>query len=306
MMSPAHRPPRSRKILLAALLVSTWPASLPAEQVREGLASRFPLDQGLAAQEDVLLFSDFEDEDWKGRAWKGGDRDTVTIVRQDPERRFEPLRGGALRIAVKEGGHYGASIEHEFRRNGGTEPEEIFFRYYLRLADDWDPPRGGKLPGIGGTYGRAGWGGRPSDGRNGWSARGLFEGQVDGRTPVGFYCYHADMKGKYGAHWRWERENLGLLENNRWYCLEQQARMNTPGKNDGILRAWIDGQLAFEKTDLRMRDIPELRIEAIWINLYHGGSWPAASDDHLYLDHVVVARRYIGPIKPIPPRQRDD
>ena len=47
-----------------------------------------------------------------------------------------------------------------------------------------------------------------------------------------------------------------------WYCIEQYAQMNTPGVNDGILRAWVDGRLAFEKTDIRLRDVTTLKIEA--------------------------------------------
>jgi len=239
----------------------------------------------------------FETPDWY-RDW-GATRvpERTALVAADPQRKFEPLRGRALRIKVEAGGHYGLSLQYRFARQAGREPEEIYFRYYLRLADDWNPRRGGKLPGIAGTYGRAGWGGRPSNGRNGWSARGLFLGQSEGLTPVGFYCYHADMPGIYGSHWVWEKDRLGYLENNRWYCIEQFARMNTPGKNDGVLRAWVDGRPAFEKTDLRMRDTAELKIESVWINLYLGGSWTAQSDHHLYIDEVAISRRYIGPLR---------
>ena len=75
-------------------------------------------------------------------------------------------------------------------------------------------------------------------------------------------------------------------------------KMNTPGKNDGILRGWVDGRPAFEKTDVRMRDVPGLKIERIWINIYHGGTWTSDSDDHLFIDNVVIAKRYIGPMQP--------
>ena len=33
------------------------------------------------------------------------------------------------------------------------------------------------------------------------------------------------------------------------------------------------------------------------MNVYHGGTSPAASDMHLYIDNVVIARRYIGPMR---------
>lgn len=271
----------------------------PAEQPsrEKAVASKYILDKGIEKDPDMIAFTGFETNAWR-KIWSGGLRNTVSIVAEDNERGFEPLQGKALRIKVTKGGHYGASIEYPFRQRIGSEPEEIYFRYYLRLGGDWDPRRGGKLPGIGGTYGRGGWGGRPSNGRNGWSARGQFAGQKDGKTPIGFYCYHADMRGRYGSEWIWERDKLGHLENNRWYCIEQYVKMNTPGKKDGILRGWVDGRLAFERTDVRMRDIPDLKIQCIWINLYHGGTWTADSDDHLFIDNIVIARRYIGPMSP--------
>ena len=279
--------PRSLLALWLALCVGA-----PCLRAEERSASQEASPTG-----DVLFSCDFESDAWY-RAWGMSRADErVDTVLADSARSFEPLEGKALRIRVDQGGHYGTSIQFKFKKHLGEEPEEIYFRYYLRLADDWDPARGGKLPGIAGTYGRAGWGGRPSDGRNGWSARGLFRGQRDGKTPIGFYCYHADMKGRYGSEWRWERERLGYLENNRWYCVEQHAWMNTPGENDGILRGWVDGRLAFEKTDVRMRDTEELRIESVWLNVYLGGTWTATSDHHLYVDNVVIARQYIGPIE---------
>ena len=77
-------------------------------------------------------------------------------------------------------------------------------------------------------------------------------------------------------------------------------KLNTPGRKDGIFRAWIDGVLAFEKTDVRLRDVPHLRIQKIWMNVYHGGTEVSPHDQHLYIDNVVVARRYIGPMTPAP------
>ena len=242
---------------------------------------------------EIIFRCDFESKTW----WQEWDRselpERTETVATDTKLKFELHDGKALRIRVDQGGHYGVSLAYEFAKRTGMEPEEVYFRYYLRLADDWKPERGGKLPGIGGTYGRAGWGGRKVDGTDGWSARGLFSGQKDGRTPIGFYCYHADMPGKYGSHWVWDRDGFLGLENNRWYCIEQYVKMNTPRINDGVLRGWVDGKLVFEKTDVRMRDVDALKIETVWINVYHGGTWTATADHHLFIDDVVISRSRI-------------
>ena len=278
-------------IFVFILIVS----SSGSQSSESGLAARYIDDGGIEKDPNVIVCTDFDSDGWREH-WSGAWRPTVSVVAADEARSFEPLRGKALRIKVVKGGHYGASLQYNFKKQMGSEPEEIYFRYYLRFGSDWNPRRGGKLPGVGGTYGRAGWGGRPSNGRNGWSARGQFKGQREGKTPIGFYCYHADMRGRYGSAWIWQNDKLGYLVNNRWYCIEQYVKMNTPGKNDGVLRGWVDGKLAFEKTDVRMRDVPDLKIECIWINIYHGGTWSAESDDHLFIDNIVIAKRYVGPM----------
>jgi hypothetical protein len=244
----------------------------------------------------VILHCDFDADTWLQQWGLSNAPERTQLVQADPERKFQPLRGRALRVHVEQGGHYGLSLEFPFKKRIGHEPEEVYFRYYLRFADDWTPRRGGKLPGFGGTYGRAGWGGRPVDGTDGWSARGLFDGQKDGRTPIGFYCYHMDMKGVYGSNWVWDRDKLGFLENNRWYCIEQYVKLNTPGQPNGVLRGWVDGGLAFEKTDVRFRAVDTLKIEAVWINIYLGGTWTAEQDHHLYLDEIVISKQPIGPL----------
>jgi len=55
--------------------------------------------------------------------------------------------------------------------------------------------------------------------------------------------------------------------------------------------------LAFEKTDIRFRDVDRLKIEQGWMNVYHGSTTPSPHDQHLFLDNVVIARKYSGPMK---------
>ena len=78
-------------------------------------------------------------------------------------------------MKIPTGDNLGLDVGYKFADKLGSEPEQIYFRYYLRLASDWRPsPDGGKLPGISATYGNTGWGGRKADGRSGWSMRGIF------------------------------------------------------------------------------------------------------------------------------------
>jgi len=267
-----------------------------------GLAAGYPGDAGITNHPEVHFAAGFETSNW-GDGWSyGTGASTLIRVVEDAGLEFSPLLGYALRVEIPQGTHTGMSVGYEFADKLGYEPEEIYFRYYLRIADDWLTLDGGKFPGIAGTYGVAGWGGRQSDGYNGWSARGLFQevpppGNPLGDTvPVGSYVYHADMPTQYGDNHLWQNDYRGYLERNRWYCIEQYLQMNTPGLQDGVMRVWIDGRLAWEKTDWRWRHIADLKIEEIWMNVYHGGTTPVGQDVHLYIDNVVIADEYIGPM----------
>ena len=271
--------------------------------VESGLASGYVRDEGIAADSSVVYASSFESDTWTDGWTRLGSNSNVARVARDPGNRFEPLVGEALRVTVKQGKVQGVNTQFRFADNLGEEPQEMYFRYYLRLGENWNPKlEGGKLPGFAGTYNRAGWGGRRANGVNGWSARGAFFRWRDQISPmgalrgIGSYVYFADMPATYGSLWGWNEGPTGMLEKNRWYAVEQHVRLNTPGRADGLLQAWIDGRLAFEKQDIRFRDIPDLRIESLWLNVYHGGTTPADEDLSLYIDNLVIARRYIGPM----------
>ncbi len=267
-----------------------------------GLAAQYPNDQGIGGDPAVHLFSDFESTNW-GNDWTyGTDAVTLELIASDPVRLFAPWQGEALRVKIPRGGNTGMNVGFNFAPEIGYEPESIYLRYYLRISDDWNTSEGGKLPGMAGTYGVAGWGGRKSDGYNGWSARGCFYvnppggNPLEGIIPTGNYVYHADMQGFYGDIHLWQDDYRGYLEKNRWYCIEQYLQLNTPMQNDGVLRTWVDGRLAYQKTDWRWRDTTALKIEQVWMNVYHGGTAPVPEDVFLYIDNVVIADQYIGPM----------
>ena len=283
-----------------------------------GIAAGYTDDQGIAGHSDVIFATSFESADWRDEWSNAGG--TIDIVSEDAPRQFAPLLGKALRARIPEGQNSSMSLTYKFADKIGAEPEEIYFRYYLRFADDWNQTVfGGKLPGISGTYGAAGWGGRKPDGTDGWSARGTYYLSINSSDnpladthPIGTYCYYADQPGTYGDSWPWTKAYKGFLLKNQWHCVEQYVKMNTPGLHDGIIRAWVDGRPAFEKEDIMFRTVERLKIEQIWMNVYHGGTAVSPYDQHLYVDNVVIARQYIGPMngtvssQPDPPAPGND
>ncbi len=210
----------------------------------------------------------------------------------------------ALKIEVREGDHYGGSFDIRLEDHMGHEPIRVYFRYRLRLDRSWAPRHSGKLPGFKGTYGIAGWGGQPSDGSNGWSARGMF-GPLDDqqRTPIGSYIYHADMveDGQiYGNSEWWDAR----LEQGRWYTIEQEIQLDSIGEDggraDGWLRAWVDGELVFDRRGLHVRDTDSLKIESVWANFYYGGKTPAPANMSLLIDDIWVGASRPAGASPLP------
>jgi hypothetical protein len=288
------KPWTNRSAIAAALLLfgcAAAPAAEPFLRLPSLLEPR-----GKSEGKGVLLACDFEEAQW-WRAWGLKSEPTNTAIVEG--KAAFGAQGKSLKVTVPRGTNTGANFHFRFQHQLGQEPEEIYLRYYLKLDPDWkNASDGGKLLGISGTYGKAGWGGRKVDGTDGWSARGHFKRPGPDATVIGYYCYHADMKGTYGDVFAFEPP----LQYDRWYCIEMHCKLNTlgqageSGKKDGLLEAWIDGKPAFKRADLRLRDLARLKIESIWVNVYHGGTKVAPEDLHLYLDNLVIATQPIGPV----------
>lgn len=274
------------------------------EKPQPGLAAKYFRDRGIEHDPDVIMATGFESALWQ-KDWNFGEiRGTFERIDKARSFGFESLDGDALQIMIPAGKNLGLDMRYKFSDKLGYEPEEIYFRYYLRLATDWNPTtEGGKLPGITSTYGQVGWGGRKADGTTGWSMRGSFYRLPERGNPyhaltaIGTYAYHADMEDYWGDAWPWSDSGRALFERNRWYCIEQYVKVNRPGQKDAVIRAWIDGRSVFERTGFRVRDTPSIKIEQIWMNVWYGGTAPSPQDQHLFIDNVVIARRYIGPMK---------
>ena len=136
----------------------------------------------------------------------------------------------------------------------------------------------------------------PQGGFSGWSARTVAAvGSDDAANPyaydriaLNYYPYVADMGTDWPTFLRWGNRNVGyvnLLEGQR-YDIEHYVKMNTvvgpydqygnvTGQHDGIVRAWVDGVLVFEKTDACFRHHPSIKCDEVWLDNYHGGLSPA-------------------------------
>jgi hypothetical protein len=90
---------------------------------------------------------------------------------------------------------------------------------------------------------------------------------------------------------------------NQWQCWEFMIQANTaPDKADGKQAIWVDGKQIGEFTGIRWRNHLDLKVNCFWLEHYGYDEGDPTKQywkdsQSVWFDDVVVARRYIGPIK---------
>ena len=154
--------------------------------------------------------------------------------------------------------------------------EDACVSYRIRFAKDFDWSLGGKLPGLLGV--RAGV--RPSlptggqyVGDLGWSGRLMWLGPAAYRrvlprsNEIASYVYHPGQSVGYGDNIWWNR---GFTAGD-WHSVKQCYRMNTVGKRDGVLAAWLDNRQVVDRTDFVYRLRNDVTITHLAYSIFRGG-----------------------------------
>ena len=84
-------------------------------------------------------------------------------------------------------------------------------------------------------------------------------------------------------------------ESGHWILVESRAKLNTPGKSDGINQLWIDGRLETERTGLNFRgNYTAHGINAVFLESY----WNRGSvkTQGRWYDNFVISTKPIGPV----------
>jgi len=221
------------------------------------------------ANDEVLLDVNFDShstgiyseaelaQDWGSPRWSRGISDGRVSLFSGAD----AYKGNSLRIIYPKGAvgmrHGGAGW-----RTSVKESETIWFSYSIRFKEGYEFVRGGKLPGLGG--GKSNTGGKAPSGRDGWSSR--FMWRSGGRLSA--YVYHADQPTKYGEHF----DATGKFTPGRWHRLKMRVSMNTPGKRNGSVSGWLDGEKVIDVNNLRFRDISSIKIDKVLFETFFGGS----------------------------------
>lgn len=127
--------------------------------------------------------------------------------------------------------------------------------YQVLLPADFDFHRGGALPGIAGAA--AGEQGDRFLARLAWRPKGR-----------GGVTVSVTSSGVARANPA-EREAFEFPRG-RWVKLDQEVVLNTPKTNNGILRVWVDGTLAIDRTDMTYRNEPGVTISGVSADVFYG------------------------------------
>ena len=225
-----------------------------------------------------------------------------------------------LKVPINQGSFWGIAL-----RNPMLPAEtEGWISYWMRLTNWNNSEYSTKLPGpsaaltegasssqqfptVAGGNGGGGAGGTsggPTNKGKSWSARMTItpvKSQWTTKGELGYELYHRDSpaKGSDGRvfgetqRWRLNGVNSAQILDEKWYRIKHYVKLNDIGRSNGVLRGYLNGELAYERTDISFADNPEYRNIALFLNVYHGGTIPATDDFEFYIDGI---RFNVGPI----------
>lgn len=287
---------------------------------RHGIAYSYPGDEGIETDPDVVFVEKFDDgikniirryTDVYNDSGMSADRD-VPVGSKGPYSIVMTNVGGQ-----NTGGHL-------FKSFGGGFDSIIYVRYYVKYpsvskrfihhegiwvggynpATDYPNPRAG-ICGLGGSRISVAY-----EPVNGSMGSYIYWGEMQS-DPSG-NCWGNDFvnKSRTARQIAWDQ----------WMCVEIMIKLNNPvSAGNGELRLWQDGvevghwkpgapegTMSYGRftaepnapafKGFRWRTDAGLKINYIWIEFYDDTS-PAGESHYIKFDHLVMAKKYIGPIR---------
>ncbi|MCB9895090.1 MAG: hypothetical protein H6839_11620 [Planctomycetes bacterium] len=264
--------------------------------------------------ESVVPVDNQPQADAKATIWYD-DFDTVKKYREESGQREGPGYGGAgeaMRCLYEKGKRGDAGRKVFFgdapfmcMARAGEKFDEVYWRVYVKHQPGW----------ICGEYEGTDYGGPDKLSRatmfvdpNVWK-QGIFAhvwGGPKGLTldPASGIKNGQVVTTKYNDfdNMRWLGNSPGAKfnihapeETGWWVCVECRAKLNTPGKKDGLNQLWIDGRLECERSGLDWRnDYDEFGINAVFLEAYWNKGSPVTQKR--WYDNFVISTEPIGPM----------
>ncbi len=203
--------------------------------------------------------------------------------------------------------------------DNGVDKTEVYVRWYQKWVGEWNSGSvqqkftkfcGNAYSTINGYMTAAHFSFGPY-GESWRCAVNNYNGQFDW---MGGYCDDNDEIWMYqteaaSGNWGWDSYNNEIIngsdgeftfETGRWYCLEIHVKMNSDETaSDAVLEAWIDGTKVFGLTDFQYYTGNQTSFGVGYLELQHIYYDRSLSDQPTYMDNIVIADSYIGPVNTV-------
>jgi hypothetical protein len=298
--------------VLAVLLVAA-----PPTLAQDGIAKKYLRDTGIENDPDVVVAEMFEATDINNvvsRWTSAGNPVGMSLVSDIPSQ-----SGGSKSLLMTSIG--GTNSGGQLYRKLIPGHDQLYLRYYVKYSSSGTYHHTGGW--IGGynpltDWPQGGAGDRPV-GNDRFSI-----GPEPGIIPLRFdmYTYWMGMRpsptGEYWGNTFIQDPSVAIIAD-RWTCIEVMVKMNNPlSASNGELALWIDGTQIIHLREgaprgrwnanmffpdatgspfegFQWRNASQLNLNWVWLLYYTTGN-PIGLIGKVWFDHVVLAKRYIGPI----------
>jgi hypothetical protein len=293
----------------------------------DGLAARYPADEGIAKDPAVLFRDDFErgDRSAVAKRWGSAKPDSLKLVEDGPAGKR------CVEMAATRGKDTGSHLYTVLKR----PVDQAYARFYVKFPKDAGYIHhfvhfGGYFPATRWPQGGAGERPRGDEritvGIEPWGRRGRAKPPGE----WGFYAYWHEMKiSADGKYWGNGIRPIkpAPVPRATWQCVEVMIKLNTPGKRDGELALWLDGKqtmhvkkgtprtkwtgMGFTVKErggepfegFSWRTDAKLKLNFFWLLHYvtegalrRNRVKNPPKENRVRFDHVVVATKYVGPL----------
>lgn len=218
------------------------------------------------------LKKDFNTTSANGFSRKGKGENRVTVV--------SGIKGKGLKVKYPKGGYDSKPSGAQWKTNLNGTYNELFLSYYVKPGKNFELNKIGKLPGFGGGAGYSDRG-RSSE----WSGKLMWR---KGRTE--FYL-HSPYESKKKFPWN----KKGNLKKNKWNHIQIRYKMNTVGKDNGIMEAWLNGKKVAYYNNITFRKSKNVGITMFFFSTFYGGNKSDAPSktNYAFFDEFIVSKKKI-------------
>lgn len=184
---------------------------------------------------------------------------------------------------------------------------EVYVRYDVQYASDYDNSGGSHGPVLGGSqsppWGMMGTAGTRPSGSDYFVLNHEPNGIVNSNGEFAFYAYFVNMLGTPGNTWgnifKSSLSPKPIISPSEWHCVEFGLRLNTAGASntDGRAFFWVDGVQHGNFGNFQWRTTSNLMINTLMLDSYNhfrNGPLPASSPNRVRYDNVIISTQPVG------------